>query len=779
MRSPPQPGATQCPCQAKQHSATQHGRRGQGWVASRCRGSGSRRSSRGRSPPPALAPRRRPGVGDPAALQGQAAAADAGVEPVAQPLEGGDLLVEPAAPVRGTCACQSASSGCARRAARPSSARISSRVSPTLLRRPDEGEPAQHAALERPLAAGGAGGGDQALALVVAQRRRGEAAASGDLAHGEQVARVHRRCSHPLDLKLTSTLTHGHHDTPIEHTPSHSSPAAPPGSACALTGALARRRLAVVTDARDADVLAVRPQASPASPRRRRRRRPAPPRRARRRGRRLGRLDLLVHNASTLGPIPLPRSADVPARPSSREVLATNVVAPLALTSALLRSCAQPAAWWSASPPTPPSSTTGLGRVRRVQGRARPPDPQPGRREPDLRGYAVDPGDMRTAMHQRRLPGRGHLRPAAAGDRRPALLPLLDAAAAQPGATGAADLVAEVARMTHPRRAPGDRFPAPRTPRPRRRRRRPRRRPRRGAAAGRAARRHRAHAASATCRRTSRRATWWSSTTRPPSPASSTPSATGAARRRCTSPATARRRHLGGRAAHGARRAPRRCSTRDRGDVLGGGRARAHARGAVPAPGVLADRPRQPAVARHASTATSRALLAPARPADRLRLPRPALPARRLPDGLRPSARAARRCRQRGRPFTDASWSTTWSRAGSRSRRSPCTPGVSSQEAGEAPQPERFEVTATTARLVNADPAARRPGGRGRDHRHPRAGVRAAGRRRIVDARPAAGPSASSRPDRPAGRRRRPGHRLARPGGLAPAAGRGGRRAGP
>ena len=38
--------------------------------------------------------------------------------------------------------------------------------------------------------------------------------------------------------------------------------------------------------------------------------------------------------------------------------------------------------------------------------------------QPKLRIYAVDPGDMRTAMHQAAFPGRGHLRPAAAGGKR-------------------------------------------------------------------------------------------------------------------------------------------------------------------------------------------------------------------------------------------------------------------------------------------------------------------------------------------------------------------------
>ena len=38
--------------------------------------------------------------------------------------------------------------------------------------------------------------------------------------------------------------------------------------------------------------------------------------------------------------------------------------------------------------------------------------------EPRFVWYAVDPGDMRTPMHQAAFPGRGHLRPPRAGDGR-------------------------------------------------------------------------------------------------------------------------------------------------------------------------------------------------------------------------------------------------------------------------------------------------------------------------------------------------------------------------
>ena len=58
--------------------------------------------------------------------------------------------------------------------------------------------------------------------------------------------------------------------------------------------------------------------------------------------------------------------------------------------------------------------------------------------------------------------------------------------------------------------------------------------------------------------------------------------------------------------------------------------------------------------------------------------------------------------------------------------------GVSSQEAGEAPQPEWFEVGESTARLVNSTRAGGRPHHRGRHDRDPRPGVGRRGRIRAA-----------------------------------------------
>jgi NAD(P)-dependent dehydrogenase (short-subunit alcohol dehydrogenase family) len=119
----------------------------------------------------------------------------------------------------------------------------------------------------------------------------------------------------------------------------------------------------------------------------------------------VSRLDLLVNNASDLGPSPLPRLADVPYA-SVRRVYETNVLAPLALTQLLLPllrasrgtvlnvssdAAVEAYAGWGAYG----SSKAALDQLTAVLAAE----------EPELAVYAVDPGDMRTEMHQAAFPG--------------------------------------------------------------------------------------------------------------------------------------------------------------------------------------------------------------------------------------------------------------------------------------------------------------------------------------------------------------------------------------
>jgi NAD(P)-dependent dehydrogenase (short-subunit alcohol dehydrogenase family) len=119
----------------------------------------------------------------------------------------------------------------------------------------------------------------------------------------------------------------------------------------------------------------------------------------------LGGARLLVNNASTLGASPLPAFADLDPATYLR-ILEVNVVAPLALTAGLLpqlrrhsgvvlniSSDAAVEAYetWGGYG----SAKAGLDHASRVLAAE----------EPRLRVYAVDPGDMRTQMHQDAFPG--------------------------------------------------------------------------------------------------------------------------------------------------------------------------------------------------------------------------------------------------------------------------------------------------------------------------------------------------------------------------------------
>src|SRR5207237_1332800 len=111
------------------------------------------------------------GVEQAAELEREAAAPDAAVEPVAEPLEHRDLMVEAGAPrprealpivgVRGPVLGE-------RGEGRPDFLEAQA----DLLRDADERDPSQGVAGIAPLTAGGTGGADQALGFVEAQRRR-------------------------------------------------------------------------------------------------------------------------------------------------------------------------------------------------------------------------------------------------------------------------------------------------------------------------------------------------------------------------------------------------------------------------------------------------------------------------------------------------------------------------------------------------------------------------------------------------------------------------------
>ena len=116
-------------------------------------------------------------------------------------------------------------------------------------------------------------------------------------------------------------------------------------------------------------------------------------------------LDLLVNNASDLGPAPLPLLASYPLD-GLRHVYETDVVAPLALTQLLLpRLRAATGTVVNISSDAAVEAYPGWGGYGSAKAALDQISAVLAAEEPDLRVYAVDPGDMRTEMHQAAFPG--------------------------------------------------------------------------------------------------------------------------------------------------------------------------------------------------------------------------------------------------------------------------------------------------------------------------------------------------------------------------------------
>ncbi len=117
-----------------------------------------------------------------------------------------------------------------------------------------------------------------------------------------------------------------------------------------------------------------------------------------------GHLDLVVNNASDLGPSPLPHLLDLdPDRLTS--LLATNAVAPLALVQAVRPWLAEAAAVVNVTSDAAHGAWAGWGGYGASKAALEQLTAVLGVEQPGWRVWAVDPGDLRTAMHQAAFPG--------------------------------------------------------------------------------------------------------------------------------------------------------------------------------------------------------------------------------------------------------------------------------------------------------------------------------------------------------------------------------------
>jgi NAD(P)-dependent dehydrogenase (short-subunit alcohol dehydrogenase family) len=117
-----------------------------------------------------------------------------------------------------------------------------------------------------------------------------------------------------------------------------------------------------------------------------------------------GPIDLVVNNASVLGPSPQPALADYPLD-ELRRVYEINVVAPLALVQTALPHLAPGARIVNVTSDAAVEPYEGWGGYGSSKAALDQLSAILGTEHPDFRVYAVDPGDMRTQMHQEAFPG--------------------------------------------------------------------------------------------------------------------------------------------------------------------------------------------------------------------------------------------------------------------------------------------------------------------------------------------------------------------------------------
>ncbi len=160
--------------------------------------------------------------------------------------------------------------------------------------------------------------------------------------------------------------------------------------------------------------------------------------------RELGGLDLVIHNAGILGPSPLPPLAEAPVE-ALREVFETNVVAQLALTQAVLPHLRPGAVIVAITSDAANEAYPGWGLYGASKAALEQLFAVFAEEHPELRVLRIDPGDLRTDMHQAAFPGDDISDRPLPAARVPAMRNLLEGPFPS-GRYRAAELVEEVAR---------------------------------------------------------------------------------------------------------------------------------------------------------------------------------------------------------------------------------------------------------------------------------------------------------------------------------------------
>jgi NAD(P)-dependent dehydrogenase (short-subunit alcohol dehydrogenase family) len=137
------------------------------------------------------------------------------------------------------------------------------------------------------------------------------------------------------------------------------------------------------------------------------------------------RIDLVVNNASLLGPSPMPALADYPLD-ALREVYEANVLAPLALIQLALPRLSEGAAVLDITSDAGVEAYEGWGGYGSSKAALEHLTAILATEQPGLRVYWVDPGDMRTQMHQDAFPGEDISDRPPPADSVPGLLALIE-----------------------------------------------------------------------------------------------------------------------------------------------------------------------------------------------------------------------------------------------------------------------------------------------------------------------------------------------------------------